>query len=100
MNYTSGGNKGVLPERGKGPAPVPKITGKEDINNDKELDYKFDKLCSKIDSKLCSKIDSKFDLLNSKFDAQNKLIWWIIGLLTTGVVLPAITYVIKTLFLK
>lgn len=36
MNYTSGGNKGVLPERGKGPAPVPtsKITGEEDIVNE------------------------------------------------------------------
>ena len=34
MNYTSGGNKGVVPERGKGPAPVPKITGKEDIVNE------------------------------------------------------------------
>lgn len=92
MNYTSGGNKGVLPERGKGPCPIPKITGKEDINNDKELDYKFDKLCSKI--------YFKFDLLISKIDNQIKLLWWIISLLTTGVVLPAITYVIKTLFLK
>lgn len=36
MNYTSGGNKGVVPERGKGPAPIPisKITGKEDIVNE------------------------------------------------------------------
>ena len=36
MNYTSGGNKGVVPERGKGPAPIPisKITGKEDIINE------------------------------------------------------------------
>lgn len=36
MNYTSGGNKGVVPERGKGPAPAPisKITGKEDIVNE------------------------------------------------------------------
>ena len=93
MNYTSGGNKGIVPERGKGPAPIPtsKITGKEDINNDK-LDYKF--------YKLCNKIDFKFDLLISKIDNQIKLVWWIIGLLTTGVVLPAITYVIKTLFLK
>ena len=31
MNYTSGGNKGVVPERGKGPAPVPKITEKKKI---------------------------------------------------------------------
>jgi hypothetical protein len=91
MNYTSGGNKGVVPERGKGPAPVPKITGKEDINNDK-VDYKFDKLCNKI--------DFKFDLLISKIDNQIKLLRWIIALLTTGVVLPAITYVIKTIFLK
>lgn len=92
MNYTSGGNKGVVPERGKGPAPVPKITGKEDINNDKELDYKFDKLCSKI--------DFKFDLLISKIDNQIKLLWWIISLLTTGIVLPAIAYFIKIIFLK
>lgn len=36
MNYTSGGNKGVVPERGKGPAPIPipKITEKEDIVNE------------------------------------------------------------------
>ena len=36
MNYTSGGNKGVVPERGKGPAPSPisKITRKEDIVNE------------------------------------------------------------------
>ena len=97
MNYTSGGNKGVVPERGKGPAPIPisKITGKEDIinkiNNDK-LDYKFDKLCNKI--------DFKFDLLISKIDNQIKLLWWIIALLTAGVVLPAIAYFVKTIFLK
>ncbi|MGO5384149.1 hypothetical protein ACTQXV_01855 [Ligilactobacillus salivarius] len=91
MNYTSGGNKGVVPERGKGPAPVPKITGKEDINNDK-LDYKFNELCNKI--------DYKFDLLISKIDNQIKLLWWIIGLLTSGIVLPAIAYFVKTIFLK
>ncbi|MCF2623939.1 hypothetical protein [Ligilactobacillus salivarius] len=91
MNYTSGGNKGVVPERGKGPAPVPKITGKEDINNDK-LDYKFNELRNKI--------DFKFDLLISKIDNQIKLLWWIIRLLTAGVVFPAIIYVIKTIFLK
>ncbi|OQR15192.1 hypothetical protein [Ligilactobacillus salivarius] len=59
---------------------------------DNKLDYKFNELDNKI--------DSKFDLLNSKLDTQNKLIWWIIRLLTAGVVLPAITYVIKTLSLK
>ena len=95
MNYTSGGNKGVVPECGKGPAPVSKITGKEDIvnkiSNDK-LDYKFDKLCNKI--------DFKFDLLISKIDNQIKLLWWIIALLTAGVVLPAIAYFVKIIFLK
>lgn len=91
MNYTSGGNKGVVPERGKGPAPVPKITGKEDINNDK-LDYKFNELCNKI--------DYKFDLLNTKIDSITKLLWWVISLLITGIVLPPTTYVIKILFLK
>lgn len=59
---------------------------------DNKIDYKFDELDKKI--------DSKFDLLNSKLDAQNKLIWWIIRLLTAGVVLPAIAYFVKTLFLK
>lgn len=59
---------------------------------DNKIDYKFDELDKKI--------DSKFDLLNSKLDAQNKLIWWIIRLLTAGVVLPAIAYFVKTIFLK
>lgn len=59
---------------------------------DNKLDYKFNELDKKI--------DSKFDLLNSKLDAQNKLIWWIIRLLTAGIVLPAIAYFVKTIFLK
>ena len=70
---------------------------------DDKLDYKFNQLDNKIDNKfneLDKKIDSKFDLLNSKLDAQNKLIWWIIRLLTAGVVLPAIAYFVKTIFLK
>lgn len=70
---------------------------------DNKLDYKFNQLDNKIDNKfneLDKKIDSKFDLLNSKLDAQNKLIWWIIRLLTAGVVLPAIAYFVKTIFLK
>ena len=70
---------------------------------DNKLDYKFNKLDEKIDYKfdeLDKKIDSKFDLLNSKLDTQNKLIWWIIRLLTAGVVLPTIAYFAKTVFLK
>lgn len=59
---------------------------------DNKLDYKFNELDKKI--------DSKFDLLNTKIDSLTKLVWWIIGLLTTGVVLPAIAYFAKTIFLK
>ena len=59
---------------------------------DNKLDYKFNELDKKI--------DSKFDLLNTKIDSLTKLVWWIIGLLTTGVVLPAIAYFVKTIFLK
>ena len=70
---------------------------------DNKLDYKFNKLDEKIDYKFNEsdkKIDSKFDLLNTKIDSLTKLVWWIIGLLTTGVVLPAIAYFVKTIFLK
>lgn len=59
---------------------------------DNKLDYKFNELDKKI--------DSKFDLLNSKIDSLTKLVWWIIRLLTAGVVLPAIAYFVKTIFLK
>ena len=59
---------------------------------DNKIDYKFDELDKKI--------DSKFDLLNSKIDSLTKLVWWIIGLLTSGIVLPAIAYFVKTIFLK
>lgn len=70
---------------------------------DNKLDYKFNQLDNKIDNKfneLDKKIDSKFDLLNSKLDTQNKLIWWIMSLLSAGIVLPAIAYFIKMIFLK
>lgn len=66
---------------------------------DNKIDYKFDELDKKIDSKF-NELDIKINSLDDKFDSLTKLVWWIIGLLTTGVVLPAITYVIKTLFLK
>lgn len=66
---------------------------------DNKLDYKFNELDNKIDSKF-NELDIKINSLDDKFDSLTKLVWWIIGLLTTGVVLPAITYVIKTLFLK
>lgn len=59
---------------------------------DNKIDYKFDELDKKI--------DSKFDLLNSKIDSLTKLVWWIIGLLTSGIVLPAIAYFVKTIFLN
>lgn len=70
------------------------------LDNLDNLDNKITQVDNKIDYKfneLDKKIDSKFDLLNSKLDAQNKLIWWII---TAGVVLPAIAYFVKTIFLK
>lgn len=67
--------------------------------SEEQTQRKLDNLDNKI-TQVDNKIDYKFDLLNSKIDSLTKLVWWIIGLLTTGVVLPAITYVIKTLFLK
>ncbi|WP_278915449.1 hypothetical protein [Ligilactobacillus agilis] len=57
---------------------------------DDKLDYKFNELDNKIGSKI--------DLVNSKLDTQNKLIWWIMSLLSAGIVLPAIAYFIKVVF--
>ena len=68
---------------------------------DDKLDYKFNELDNQVNSKfneLDNKIDSKFDLVNSKLDTQNKLIWWIMSLLSAGIVLPAIAYFIKVVF--
>lgn len=76
----------------------------------KVIDEKFNTLTSKIDGKfdvvdekfntLNATIDGKFDSLNAKIDSLSKLIWWIMGIIATGVIVTVISTIIKYFFTK
>ena len=85
------------------------LDGKIDSQS-KIIDEKFNTLTSKIDGKfdvvdekintLNATIEGKFDSLNTKIDSLTKLIWWIMGIIGTGVIIAIISAIIKNFFTK
>ncbi|WP_414152770.1 hypothetical protein ACKN8S_05200 [Limosilactobacillus reuteri] len=46
------------------------------------------------------KLSGKIDTLTTKIDSQNKLLYWIMGIISAGIIVPLIAAVIKLLFGK
>ncbi|MCD2257383.1 hypothetical protein FHQ08_11870 [Lactobacillus sp. CC-MHH1034] len=68
-----------------------------------ELDHKLDNIENKID-RLSDHLDSKIDGLSDKTDlklqnvqdklsSQNKLLWWIMGIISAGIVVPLLAFI-------
>lgn len=69
-----------------------------------ELDNSVDKLADKID-RLEISLNGKFDVTNSKFDtlsnridSLSKIVWWIMGIISTGIIIPLLAFVSKAIF--
>ena len=74
INGTNGGNKGILPERGKGPAPKPKAkTFADELREISSMaDSKIDSVADDYASRLYKEIKPK--LIESARDRKHKLL--------------------------
>lgn len=86
---------------------------KDDYVTHEELDHATDKINGRIDT-LETKIDgqfntlvatmngkfdetsAKFDSITTKIDGLSKLIWWLMGLVGTGLIIPILIFVVHT----
>lgn len=92
-------DSGMLP-------PLPPINNKGDdmkMNKDnvtfKDLKLTEEKLNSKIEVSE-AKIVGKIETLSTKIDSQNKLLYWIMGIISAGIIVPLIAAIMKILFSK
>lgn len=65
-----------------------------------ELDSKFAKIDTKFDviDERFKSVDTRFNALDSKIDNLTKLIWWVMSILSAGIVIPLLGYVLKLIF--
>lgn len=59
-----------------------------------EMNISEAKLSGKIDT-VEARMAGKIDTLTSKIDSQNKLLYWIMGIISAGIIVPLITMLIK-----
>ena len=89
--YSSGGGNGGMDNN--------YVTHKELQTELKLLETKIDGRFNTVDGRF-DVIDEKFNTTNAKIDNINKLQWWIMGLIAAGIIVPAVTIVVKTIFTK
>ena len=79
-----------------------KLSSKIAVSNAKlsgKIDTSEAKLSGKIDASEAS-LSGKIDTLTAKIDSQSKLLYWIMGIISAGIVVPLITMLIKYLISK
>jgi len=64
---------------------------------DNKIDLRFNSLDSKIDIK-SAETNGKIDTLASKVDNLTKIVWWMMSILSAGIVIPLLGYVLKLIF--
>lgn len=69
----------------------------------KELNHSFDNLSNKMEQ-LSLKRDIKDEEINrnikalsSRLDSQSKLIWWMMGIVSSGIVIPLLVFVVNAI---
>lgn len=62
----------------------------------KDLKISEQRLESKIEINV-EKLSGKIDVLGTKIDAQNKLLYWIMGIISAGIIVPFLAMFIKTI---
>lgn len=70
---------------------------KDDKVTFKDLQLVETKLNAKVEASEM-KITGKIDVLTEKINNQNKLLWWIMSIISAGIIVPLIAMLIKTLF--
>lgn len=63
------------------------VTHQEFTSAMHQIDKQFDKLDSRFDL-----TDEKFNTINAKIDNLTKIMWWIMGLIAAGLIVPLLTF--------
>lgn len=63
-----------------------------------KIDVSEAKLTGKIET-VESKLSGKSDTLSAKIDSQSKLLYWLMGIVSAGIIVPLVTMIVK-LFIK
>lgn len=64
----------------------------------KDLELAEQRITNKIEVSE-AKMSGKIDVLSSKFDSQSKLLYWLMGIVSAGIIVPLVTMIVK-LFIK
>lgn len=65
----------------------------------KDLELAEQRITNKIEVSE-AKMSGKIDVLSSKLDSQNKLLYWIMGIISAGIIVPLIAAVVKMFISK
>lgn len=76
--YNNGGDGGNMDKY---------VTHQEFTSAMHQIDKQFDKLDSRFDL-----TDEKFNTINAKIDNLTKIMWWIMGLIAAGLIVPLLTF--------
>lgn len=74
-------------------------TMRDDYVTHEELHHTEDNLSNKIDNTRIE-LSGKVDRLADKIAGQQRLLWWIMGIISTTVVVPVVAYVLKLIITK
>lgn len=84
--------------------------GGDGLNNNYVTKEELKILETKINgefSTLGAKIDGKFETneanlkgLGFKIESSNKILWWLMGIVSSGVIIPLLAFVFKAIFIK
>lgn len=58
-----------------------------------QVNTKFEQVNTKF-----AQMDGKIDRLSDKIDAQSKVLWWLMGLVGAGIIIPLLVLVYKAVF--
>lgn len=93
--------------------PTHNNRGEANMNNDKipnmsdlklieeRLNSKIDVIKAEMDGKINTaeaNLVGKIDSLGNKIDAQNKILWWLMGIISAGIIVPMLALLIRYIF--
>lgn len=76
------------------------VTHEELKLTEAHIDSKFEQVNTKFEqvNTKFAQMDGKIDRLSDKIDAQSKVLWWLMGLVGAGIIIPLLGLVYKAVF--
>ena len=79
-----------------------KLTEAHIDNKFEQVNSRFEQVNSRFEqvNTRFAQTDGKIDRLSDKIDALSKILWWLMGLIGAGIIIPLFAFVFKAIFLK